>query len=72
MAIRNDKGQFVSAQAAIVADLRFFISEWKRWGLDAYRKGDLADATRCLAEMRDCRQKLNALQATPNISSCTW
>lgn len=63
MAIRNDKGQFVSTKAALIADLEGFIADWKRWALQAFRKGDRADGQRCMAELRDCRQKLNALQA---------
>lgn len=63
MAIRNDKGQFVSTNAALIADLKSFIPDWKRWALEAFRKGDRADGLRCMAGLRDCRQKLNALQA---------
>ena len=63
MVYRNEKGQFITETAAIAMDLRFFISEWKRWALQAFKKGDRADGLRCMAEMRDCRQKLNALQA---------
>lgn len=63
MIYRNEKGQFITEKAAYAADLEFFISEWKRWALEAFRKGDRAEALRCKAEMNDCRQKLNALQA---------
>lgn len=63
MIYRNEKGQFITEKAAIASDLEFFISEWKRWTLEAFRKGDRAEALRCKAEMDDCRQKLNALQA---------
>ena len=63
MAIRNDKGQFVSISAAMVADLRGFIDDWTHWAKQALRSGDKAEAARCMAEVRDCRQKLNALQA---------
>lgn len=58
---RNEKGQFISEAAAIAMDLRFFISEWKRWAIQAIRNGDPAEASRCYAEMTDCRKKLNAL-----------
>lgn len=63
MTYRNEKGQFITESTAIAMDLQFFISEWKRWALEAFRKGDRADGLRCMAEMRDCRQKLNALKA---------
>lgn len=63
MAIRNDKGQFVSASAAMVADLQGFIDDWTHWAKQALRGGDKAKAARCMAEVRDCRQKLNKLQA---------
>lgn len=63
MVYRNEKGQFISEAAAIAMDLRFFISEWKRWAIQALRKGDRTEALRCKAEMDDCRRKLNALQA---------
>lgn len=63
MVYRNEKGQFISETAAIRMDLEFFISEWKRWAMEALRKGDKAEATRCAAEMNDCRRKLNALSA---------
>jgi hypothetical protein len=60
---RNEKGQFISETEAVIADLTFFISEWKRWAIQALRKVDRAEALRCKAEMDDCRSKLNALQA---------
>ena len=63
MIYRNEKGQFITEKAAYVTDLEFFISEWKSWALEAFRKGDRTEALRCKAEMDDCRQKLNALQA---------
>ncbi|WP_027921528.1 hypothetical protein [Pseudomonas sp. URMO17WK12:I12] len=63
MAIRNDKGQFVSTKAALIADLEGFIADWKHWALEALRRGDRADGLRCMAELRDCRQKLKALAA---------
>ncbi|MCP6691323.1 hypothetical protein [Pseudomonas donghuensis] len=63
MIYRNDRGQFITEKQAIAGDLTFFISEWKRWALEAFRKGDRAEGKRCLDEMRDCRQKLNALTA---------
>ncbi|KAA8555152.1 hypothetical protein [Pseudomonas marginalis] len=63
MAIRNDKGQFVSTQQALAADLQGFIADWTHWAKQALRGGDKAEAARCMAEVRDCRQKLNALQA---------
>ncbi|MBH3342489.1 hypothetical protein I5O09_01900 [Pseudomonas parafulva] len=63
MTYRNEKGQFITETQAIAGDLTFFISEWKRWALEAFRKGDHAEGQRCMAEMRDCRQKLNALNA---------
>jgi hypothetical protein len=63
MVYRNEKGQFINETAAIRLDLSFFISEWRRWALEAKRKGDHAEAERCLVEMRDCRQKLSALTA---------
>ncbi len=63
MTIRNDKGQFVSTKAALIADLEGFIDDWKHWALQAFRKGDRADGKRCMAELRDCRQKLRALVA---------
>ncbi|MFW3166311.1 hypothetical protein WBQ28_17665 [Pseudomonas syringae pv. syringae] len=63
MVYRNEKGQFINEAAAIKLDLSFFISEWKRWALEAKRKGDQAEAERCMTEMRDCRQKLKALAA---------
>lgn len=63
MSIRNDKGQFVSTNAAMIADLEGFIADWKHWAIQALRKGDRTDALRCKAEMDSCRQKLNALAA---------
>ncbi|MEW5507105.1 hypothetical protein [Pseudomonas antarctica] len=63
MAIRNDKGQFVSTQQALAADLQGFIADWTHWAKQALRSGDKAEAGRCMAEVRDCRQKLSALQA---------
>ncbi|MBD8669799.1 hypothetical protein OQ519_25110 [Pseudomonas lurida] len=63
MNIRNDKGQFVSTQQALAADLQGFIDDWTHWAKQALRSGDKAKATHCMAEVRDCRQKLNALQA---------
>lgn len=63
MTIRNHKGQFVSTKAAMAADLEGFIADWKRWALEAFRKGDRADGQRCMAEMMDCRQKLRELTA---------
>ncbi|WP_458373043.1 hypothetical protein [Pseudomonas laurylsulfatiphila] len=63
MAIRNDKGQFVSIDAAMVVDLEGFIEDWKRWAIQALRKGDRVDALRCKAEMDSCRQKLSMLKA---------
>ncbi len=63
MVYRNEKGQFITEKQAIAGDLAFFISEWKRWALDAFRKGDRAEALRCRAEMDDCRRKLRELTA---------
>jgi hypothetical protein len=63
MTIRNDKGQFVSTQQALIADLEGFIADWTHWAKQALRKGDKAEAQRCAAEARDCRQKLEALAA---------
>ena len=63
MAIRNDKGQFVSANAAIAADLNGFIDDWTNWAKQALRNGNREDAQRCMTEVRDCRQKLAALTA---------
>ena len=63
MVYRNEKGQFVSTTAAMVADLQGFIDDWTHWAKQALRGGDKAEAARCMAEVRDCRQKLNALQA---------
>jgi hypothetical protein len=63
MVYRNEKGQFINETAAIKLDLEFFISEWKRWAVQALRKGDPAEAKRCYAEMTDCRKKLKALAA---------
>jgi hypothetical protein len=63
MAIRNDKGQFVSMKAALIADLQSFIPDWNRWAREAHSKGDYSEAARCLAEVRVCRQKIDALQA---------
>lgn len=63
MAIRNDKGQFVSTSAAMVADLQGFIDDWTHWAKQALRSGDKTEAARCMAEVRDCRQKLSALKA---------
>jgi L-asparagine transporter-like permease len=63
MTIRNDKGQFVSINQAMVADLEGFIADWTHWAKQALRKGDKAEAQRCAAEARDCRQKLKALIA---------
>ena len=63
MAIRNDKGQFVSTQQALAADLQGFIDDWTHWAKQALRSGDKVKAARCMAEVRDCRQKLNTLQA---------
>ncbi|VVM51955.1 hypothetical protein PS663_00834 [Pseudomonas fluorescens] len=63
MNIRNDKGQFVSTQHALAADLKGFIGDWMHWAKQALRSGDKAEAARCMAEVRDCRQKLSALQA---------
>ncbi|MBK3479829.1 hypothetical protein JJD66_27485 [Pseudomonas sp. MF6751] len=63
MNIRNDKGQFVSTQQALAADLQGFIDDWTHWAKQALRSGDKAKANHCMEEVRDCRQKLNALQA---------
>ncbi|MDX3740189.1 hypothetical protein [Pseudomonas sp.] len=63
MIYRNEKGQFITEKQAIAGDLTFFISEWKRWALEAFRKGDREDGRRCMAEMRDCRQKLREVAA---------
>ena len=63
MIYRNEKGQFITEKQAIVADLSFFISEWKRWALEALRKGDHKEGRRCAAELNDCRQKLRELNA---------
>lgn len=63
MNIRNHKGQFVSATTAAAVDLQGFIDDWKRWALEAFRKGDREEGQRCMAELRDCRQKLQALTA---------
>ncbi|MCK9801438.1 hypothetical protein M1B34_28160 [Pseudomonas sp. MAFF 302030] len=63
MAIRNDKGQFVSTSATMVADLQGSIDGWTHWAKQALRDGDNAEAARCMADVRDCRQKLNALKA---------
>lgn len=60
--IRNQKGQFVSTQQAMIADLQGFIADWMHWSKQALRSGDRAQAASCMAEVRDCRQKLNALQ----------
>ncbi len=60
---RNEKGQFISETAALIADLTFFVSEWKRWAVEAMRKGDREECLRCKTEMNDCRRKLNALKA---------
>lgn len=62
MVYRDENGRFISESAAIAMDLMFFISEWKRWALDAFRNGDRPEGLRCVAEMRDCRQKLNELK----------
>lgn len=59
---RNQKGQFVSAQQAMVADLHGFIGDWTHWAKQALRRGDKVEAARCMAEVRDCRQKLGDLQ----------
>lgn len=63
MTIRNDKGQFVSTQQALIADLEGFIADWTHWAKQALRKGDKAEAARCMAEVRDCRLKLSTLTA---------
>ncbi|RMP74165.1 hypothetical protein ALQ20_01284 [Pseudomonas syringae pv. atrofaciens] len=63
MAICNDKGQFVSTNAAIAADLSGFIADWTHWAKQALRNGNREDAKRCMAEAQDCRQKLAALTA---------
>lgn len=63
MNIRNDKGRFVSTQKALAADLQGFIDDWTHWAKQALRGGDKAEAARCMAEARDCRQKLSTLQA---------
>lgn len=60
---RNEKGQFITEKSALIADLTFFVSEWKRWALASFRKGDRDDGLRCMAELRDCRQKLAALRS---------
>lgn len=59
---RNEKGQFITEKASVCMDLEFFISEWKRWAVDALRNGDKTEAHRCVAEMNDCRRKLSALR----------
>ncbi|HFZ2572398.1 TPA: hypothetical protein ACIJ25_001886 [Pseudomonas aeruginosa] len=61
--MRNHKGQFVSAKQALVTDLEGFIADWKRWALEAFRKGDREEGLRCKREMDDCRKKLNELLA---------
>lgn len=63
MIYRNEKGQFITEKQAIAGDLIFFISEWRRWAREAFRKGDREDVRRCMAELRDCREKLRALVA---------
>ncbi|WP_397448169.1 hypothetical protein [Pseudomonas sp. NA-150] len=62
-AVRGTHQSEINVKADLIADLKSFIPDWKRWALEAFRKGDRVDGKRCLAEMRDCRQKLNALTA---------
>jgi hypothetical protein len=60
---RNHKGQFASSTQAAVADLKGFISDWKYWAIQAHREGNIEEARRCMAELRDCREKLDAITA---------
>lgn len=61
--MRNHKGQFASAEQAMIADLEGFIADWKHWALAAFRRGDREEGLRCKAELDDCRRKLAALTA---------
>lgn len=60
---RNEKGQFISEKAAMIDDFKFFISEYKRWALEAKRKGNRALALEMHANMMNCRKELRVLVA---------
>ncbi|WP_106804566.1 hypothetical protein [Pseudomonas sp. S5D5] len=60
---RNEKGQFISVKDAMIEDFKFFISEYKRWAIEALRKGDRVQALEMKANVDSCRKELRALQA---------
>lgn len=60
---RNEKGQFITFKQATINDYKFFISEYKRWAIEALRKGDQAQAKEMKGNMDECRKALRELQA---------
>ncbi|MNE47951.1 hypothetical protein D3C81_1707870 [compost metagenome] len=61
---RNGKGQFITAKAAMIEDFKFFIAEYKRWAVEALRKGDKVTAIEMRNNMREAQRELNLLTAT--------
>ncbi len=63
MVYRNEKGQFITEKAAMIEDFKFFISEYKRWAVEALRKGDKKTAIEMRDNMDSVRRSLNDLMA---------